>query len=338
MRNAEAREPPRRRGRPLGLNLIWGLLTLRLQGGDFRVSVIWGLLDLRIGLNGIALDVIWGLVHFTTGGLPSIGDLERGAKRLGRLGRPGHLRTAAPEGPETMAQAQRETIRRSLGQGQKDIQDLSATIAHELRNPITAAKSLVQQMGEDPTSGENVEYASVALAELERVERSISHLLRFARDEQIDRRAINVADCIESAVEAMKDRSKSASVELEVDTDGPGQILGDDEKVRRVLLNLIGNAIDALEDSARGRIWIQSGENLARTEIWVRVKDNGPGIESERLDQIWSPFHTSKETGTGLGLSICSKIIEGHDGTIDCTSIPGRGAEFVITLPKLEAA
>ena len=81
-------------------------------------------------------------------------------------------------------------------------------------------------------------------------------------------------------------------------------------------------------------IHAQLGENLARTEVWVRVKDNGPGIEAGRIGKIWTPFHTSKETGTGLGLPICRKLVESHGGTIDVSSSQGAGADFVLTFPK----
>jgi signal transduction histidine kinase len=64
------------------------------------------------------------------------------------------------------------------------------------------------------------------------------------------------------------------------------------------------------------------------------VKDNGPGIEPGRIGQIWNPFHTSKETGTGLGLPICRKLVEGHGGTIDVSSTPGAGTDFVLTFPR----
>ena len=81
----------------------------------------------------------------------------------------------------------------------RSLEDLSASIAHEIRNPVTAAKSLVQQMGEDPVSGENIEYARVALDELDRVERSISHLLKYARDEELRFEVLAMPKVIESA-------------------------------------------------------------------------------------------------------------------------------------------
>ena len=185
----------------------------------------------------------------------------------------------------------------------KRVEELSASIAHEIRNPITAAKSLVQQMGEDPSSGDNVEYAGVALQELERVERSISHLLRFAREEDIEIREIEMRDVIESAIETFRDRLGKTGVTVELETESSGAMRGDAEKLRRVVINLLGNALDAFDEGSTEApsISIQAGENLAGTEVWVRIKDNGPGMDPERLAKIFSPFYTSKDTGTGLG-------------------------------------
>jgi signal transduction histidine kinase len=218
----------------------------------------------------------------------------------------------------------------------RSLEQLSARVAHEIRNPITAAKSLVQQMGEDPASRENVEYASVALEELDRVERSISHLLRFARDEEIRFEEISLAEVTDSALETFRDRLERAAIDVRRDVDPGSWMQGDPEKIRRVLINLIGNAIDALTESGtKGpRIEIASGENLAGTELWLRVRDNGPGIPAEAQREIFSPFYTSKPTGNGLGLAISKKVIDAHGGSIELQSEPGAGSEFLIVLPK----
>ncbi len=222
------------------------------------------------------------------------------------------------------------------GQQSKRVEELSASIAHEIRNPITAAKSLVQQMGEDPAAGENVEYANVALEELERVERSISHLLKFARDEDVDLREVHMAEVVESALETFRDRLETLGVVVHQDVQGAGAMRGDPEKLRRVIINLVGNALDAFAEghTEHPALNVQAGENLAGTEVWIRVKDNGPGMEPERLTRIFSPFYTSKETGTGLGLAISKKVVDAHGGSIEAHSDPGSGTEFVLTFPK----
>jgi signal transduction histidine kinase len=234
--------------------------------------------------------------------------------------------------PEEMSRSRRELEDRHA----KHLEHLSASIAHEIRNPITAAKSLLQQMGEDPHSHENVEYAHVALQELERVERSISHLLRYARDEELAPKEVRFAEVVHSALDTLHDRVERAGVDLRVDVDEAGALTGDPEKLRRVVINLVGNAVDALVagETPSPRVDVSAGENLAGTDVWLRVRDNGPGIEPARLEQIWTPFHTSKANGTGLGLPITRKVVETHGGSIEVESRPGVGTEFRVVLPK----
>ena len=236
---------------------------------------------------------------------------------------------------EVHAQLSRE--RQALeGRHARSMQQLSASIAHEIRNPITAAKSLVQQMEEDPTSRENVEYARVALEELQRVERSVSHLLRFARDEELGISDVQLSEVVDSALETFGDRFDRSGIELVRSVEGACQMRGDPEQLRRVVINLVGNAIDAVEDAeVEGPVVrVSVGENLAGTDVWLRVKDNGPGIEADAREHLFSPFYTSKSDGTGLGLPICKKLVEAHHGTIELISEAGAGTEFLLTFPK----
>jgi len=218
----------------------------------------------------------------------------------------------------------------------RSLEDLSASIAHEIRNPITAAKSLVQQMGEDPASNENLEYAGLALSELDRVERSISHLLRYARDEEPRFAPMSLSEVARAAAEGLRDRAADRGIELVVEFDAEGAMRGDAEKLRRVVENLVANAIDALAESGTPlpKIELLGGENLAGTEVWLRVIDNGPGVPADERARIWSPFFTTKETGTGLGLALSRKAVEAHGGSIEVLSDPRQGSEFVLSFPK----
>jgi signal transduction histidine kinase len=230
--------------------------------------------------------------------------------------------------------------RRELeGRQARSLEELSASIAHEIRNPVTAAKSLVAQMGEDATSPDNMEYARVALEELERVERSIAHLLRYAREEELEVRDVTMRDVVDSALETFRERFARSNVTVSRELDTDGALRGDPDKLRRVVINLVTNALDALEEgnTPSPRIVITVGENLASTEVWMRCKDNGPGIPSDRLERVFSPFYTSKTNGTGLGLAISKKLAQAHGGTIEARSEIGRGTELTVVLPKRSA-
>jgi len=215
---------------------------------------------------------------------------------------------------------------------QASIDELSSTIAHEIRNPIAAAKSLVQQMGEDPVSVENVEYAKVALEELDRVERRISHLLRFAKEEDYELALVNVASVVDSALTQLRAKLDTASVHVARNYIGGPTVFADAEKLRQVFVNVLDNAIDALAAVAEDRridLFVENGAGSAT----VRVRDNGAGIAPEKLERIFNPFFTTKNDGTGLGMAISKKIVEAHQGTIDAVSTQGRGSEFTIRLP-----
>jgi signal transduction histidine kinase len=215
---------------------------------------------------------------------------------------------------------------------QADISDLTSTIAHEIRNPIAAAKSLVQQMGEDPASVENVEYAKVAIDELDRVERRISHLLKYAKEEDYQFGHVSLASIVDAALIQMKGKLDGAKVAAVRNYIGGPTVKADADKLKSVFVNIIDNAIDSLTDVAEGRrldLYIENGGRQAT----VRVRDNGRGIPPEKLDRIFNPFFTTKEHGTGLGMAISKKIVEAHTGTIEVESAVGRGTEFQVTLP-----
>ena len=298
----------------------------------WRDAVKFGLLSIPFFLLGLSFV---GFILLAVGGV-------RAGRRYYRISVEPQLRERFVE-EEVNKQVQdsvTEERQQLAGEHARTLEQLSASIAHEIRNPITAAKSLVQQMAENPQGEENTEYAEVALGELERVERSISHLLRFARDEAMRTTRVSMADVIDSALETFRDRAARVGVEIARRVDSEGWLVGDPEQLRRIVINLVGNAVDSLESAAvdKPRIDVELGENLAGSEVWLRVRDNGQGIDDETLDKIFHPFFTSKESGTGLGLSITKKLVEAHGGQIEIKSELGRGAEFVLTFPKAEGS
>ena len=222
----------------------------------------------------------------------------------------------------------------------KSMEDLSASIAKEIRNPITEAKRLVQKMGEDAAADENLAHAERALTELDRVERSISHLLRYARDEAPRPAPISLRAVAEAAAAALQPRAEAAGAEILIDFDTAGPVRGDPKKLGQVLEHLISNALDAFESRAGmslvsdPMIEIAGGEGAEGHEVWVSIADNGPGIPREDQPRIWNPFYTTKETGKGLGLAVARKTIEAHGGRIDLLADRARGSEFVMRFPK----
>jgi signal transduction histidine kinase len=220
---------------------------------------------------------------------------------------------------------------------QASLDELTATFAHEIRNPIAAAKSLVQQMGEDPTSHENVEYAKVALDELARVERSVSHLLKFAKEEDYNFANVNLAGVLDGALTQLRAKLEAKSVTVSrAYLSGP-TVRADVDKLRQVFSNVIDNAIDAMDSTANGRRLELAIQNNGNGMATVILRDNGCGIAADKLPKIFNPFYTSKSTGTGLGLGVARKVIDSHRGTIEVASTVGVGTEFRIAVPLADA-
>jgi len=134
----------------------------------------------------------------------------------------------------------------------------------------------------------------------------------------------------------MRERIQSSGVKVRRDFDVPGDLIGDAEQLRRVFINVIGNALDAFAEAHTPdpSLAIAVGENLGGSEIWARVKDNGPGMDPDTQTRIFKPFFTSKANGTGLGLAITRKLVDAHGGSIEVTSAPGQGTEFTLHFPK----
>jgi signal transduction histidine kinase len=221
---------------------------------------------------------------------------------------------------------------------QASLDELTATFAHEIRNPIAAAKSLVQQMGEDPTSQENVEYAKVALDELARVERSVAHLLKYAKEEDYGFDNVNLAAVLDAALTQMKSKLEANRVAVSRSYIGGPTVRADVDKLRQVFSNVIDNAIDSMEKVAEDRKLELSIQSSRAGLATVRIRDNGCGIPQDQLGKIFNPFFTSKPNGTGLGMAVAKKVVDAHRGAIDVQSREGGGTEFAISIPLADSA
>jgi signal transduction histidine kinase len=242
--------------------------------------------------------------------------------------------------PAIQREVQREvTIEKEAMRTEKQasLDELTATFAHEIRNPIAAAKSLVQQMGEDPTSSENVEYARVALDELARVERSVSHLLKYAKEEDYSFENVNLAVVVDAAITQMRSKLEAKNVTVSRNYIGGPTVRADADKLRQVFTNVIDNAVDAMESNTGERRLEIGIRTLRPAAVTVMIRDNGCGIPEDQLGKIFNPFYTSKPNGTGLGMGVAKKVMDAHNGRIEVHSQTGAGTEFLISLQISDA-
>jgi signal transduction histidine kinase len=229
--------------------------------------------------------------------------------------------------------AARADERRTVGQAhQKDVERLAASLAHDIRNPIAAAKSLVRQIGEDPRAETTPEYARVAEAELDRVEVSIAHLLRFAREEPVKLADVRLREVVSSAIHVTRERTSGVRVEADV-PELP--VRADADAIRRVLANLLTNAADAARTVPEDRreVRIAGGQSLDGAAAWIRVEDRGPGIAPELREHLFEPWVTGKDAGTGLGLGIARKLCAAHGGSLDVERTSSEGTAMLMTIP-----
>jgi two-component system sensor histidine kinase HydH len=228
---------------------------------------------------------------------------------------------------EQLQQREREVLR---AEQLAAVGQVAAGVAHELRNPLTSVKMLVQTALESRSgNGLPVEDLSLMEHEIRRMEQCIQMFLDFARPPRSERRRADLVEVIRRAIALVEGRARRQRVQVTTDLPSTAIYLFiDPEQIQQVVLNLLLNALDALPRGGTARI-----EVLVGKEVQVRVSDTGPGIAPRIQERLFEPFVSSKETGVGLGLSICKRLIEAHGGTIRGENTPDGGAVFSFVLP-----
>ncbi len=231
---------------------------------------------------------------------------------------------------ETYAQLQAsiEQLRRS--DRLSALGELSAGLAHEIRNPLGALDGAVQilQRPELPPETRQ-EFAEMAAREVDRLKSLLTSFLDFARPQQPRRTMTEPSLLLESIARLAAETAKMAGIEICVEAQETPAIAIDAEQIRQVLLNLVLNAIQATPDG--GRLVLRSRQK-GRSVI-LEVADQGVGIAAENLERIFDPFFTTRAAGTGLGLSIAHQIVHSHGGEISVHNNSDRGATFAVILP-----
>ncbi len=221
---------------------------------------------------------------------------------------------------------------------------LAAGIAHELNNPlatITAntelARELIENAGKESLGvadlGELMEYVDTIEKQAYRCTRTIKNLLEVTRKKDFGETTIDLGKFFDDLAHLVDLRKMKAAVIREISPGFP-QVKGDPEALRQVFLNVISNALDAVEGTENGTVWIRTAAKNDRT-VEVSVEDNGTGIPDDITDLIFEPFFTTKEPkkGTGLGLTLCYDFLQRMGGSIEVQRRQGGGSIFKITLP-----
>jgi PAS domain S-box-containing protein len=219
--------------------------------------------------------------------------------------------------------------------------ELSAYVAHEIRNPLTGIRTTIQyighKLGKDDPKQEDIE---AIIMELDRVEKIIEDLLQFSRPQVGNKTMVSLNTLVDRTLEALGPQIEAAGIEVSRNLRRRlPESLMDPDMIQRVLFNLMTNAIEAMEEGGVLRITttlrrFRSGD----PNLEVFISDTGRGIEPELLQKIFQPFFTTRPAGTGLGLPISLQLIRAHGGRISARNRSKGGAIFRVSLPRVVPA
>jgi len=230
-------------------------------------------------------------------------------------------------------QVRRADRLRSLGQ-------LSAAIAHEVRNPLQGISLTLSNLQEHLLPGADP-YVRVIFSEVERLNSIVGGILAFTRPSPPVPSEVALGELCRRAAELAAERAAARGVEIVVHpSPEDDQAEVDEGQILQVVLNLLFNAIDASPPGGAVELEVERAASrrlpgpAVLGPVWcIAVRDRGPGVAPEVRDKLFDPFFTTKSDGTGLGLAVCLKIVEEHRGAIHVDTVPGSGSTFTVELP-----
>lgn len=220
--------------------------------------------------------------------------------------------------------------------------EVAKRIAHEIKNPLTpiklAAQRLQRKFGDDLEDPAFKECVDTIVSQTDGLKHLVNEFSNFARLPQVKLAEGNLNQILREVVVLYSSGHKSVEFDYQPDEDIPA-FRFDSEQIKRVVVNLIDNAVAAVEEVSSPSLSIRSKFDKAIDAVRIDIEDNGPGIEAKNLQQVFEPYYSTKSQGTGLGLAIVKKIIEDHHGYIRAYRLTPQGTKFVIELPlnKLKA-
>jgi two-component system sensor histidine kinase HydH len=213
---------------------------------------------------------------------------------------------------------------------------MAAGVAHEVRNPLSSIKGFATLLGSKFKDGsQEYEAADILVQEAERLNRSITELLNYARPTTLRKEPVNIGEMVKLSLKLISSDAQSLGVKtsMDIEADLPS-ISVDKDKINQVLLNLYLNGLQAMEQTLSAKeLKVSVHQDETGELIIIEVQDTGSGIPQEDLDKVLDPYFTTKPEGTGLGLALAYKIIDEHKGTIRFTSDEGEGTTVSVSFP-----
>jgi len=211
------------------------------------------------------------------------------------------------------------------------IGELSANIAHEIRNPLASLKSSIEMLREGSLDEkQKSRLMDIALTEMDRLNHTITDFLKFSKPSPLSLTEFDLSVALDEVLELLKNRDRSAFLEFVNNYASPIKVLADRDKLKDVFWNLGTNAIEAMPEGGTLRVSVYEKDN----NVIIIFSDTGLGVSEADKEKIFFPFYTTKANGTGLGLSTVYRIMEDHGGGVGISSQVEGGASVTLTLPK----
>ena len=213
---------------------------------------------------------------------------------------------------------------------------MAAGVAHEVRNPLSSIKGFATLLGAKfPVGSQEHASARLMVNEVERLNRSITELLDYARPLPLNLAPVELGEAIDNSLKLIRADAEVLGVKV-TSTVSPllPPVIADRDRLLQVFLNLFLNALQAMEGG--GTLVVEAGPGDAAGWVAVKVRDNGRGIPAAELQRVFDPYFTTKPSGTGLGLAMVLKIVDEHHGTVRVASREGEGTTVTLSLPIMQ--
>ncbi|OXM84203.1 sensor histidine kinase [Paenibacillus rigui] len=218
----------------------------------------------------------------------------------------------------------------------KIVSEMAASVAHEIRNPLTSVRGFIQLLGESNLSEEKKRfYQSICLEELDRAQLIITDYLSLAKPEPEMIEKMNLHEEIAYLTNVLSTYANYNNIQIEavMPDESPLYILGDRYKFRQAVINIGKNAIEAMKHGGTLDILVKKSQE----HVILCIRDTGIGMTAEQLKRLGTPYYSTKEKGTGLGTMVSFGILKKMNGKIEVTSTVGKGTQCTIQLPKADA-
>ena len=217
--------------------------------------------------------------------------------------------------------------------------EIAAHLAHEIRNPLTAVNTFAQLLPERRDDDEFIQkFCGIVRGEVERINDIVGNLLDYAKPKEDKMESLSVHEVLASVMELLRAEFRKSKVAIEMDLQAEDdEIVGSSDYLRQILINILLNAKEAIKGK-HGQVRITTAGSIepGGRDRWldIQIEDNGTGIPPDRIEEIFEPYFTTKESGTGIGLALTASLVKKQGGEISAASVEGAGTVFSLRFPS----